>query len=275
MQIINGDCRDVMKNLIKDEVSVDLVVTSPPYDKLRDYEKSIEWNFDVFKEVANQLYRVVKDGSVVVWVVGDSTINGSETGSSFKQALYFKEIGFNLHDTMIYEKNSSSFPAKRTDKRYTQIFEYMFVFCKGKIRDDIKLLCDKKNKLYGKDKGNWGKEVINFDDFGNKIVKKKDIVVPEFSMRNNIWVYNNSMMNEHTGHPATFPEQLAKDHILSWSNEGDLVLDPFMGSGTTAKMCVVTGRNYIGFEQNPNYMNIINDRMKGYTENKKMKKFLI
>lgn len=143
-----GDCLKQMKNL--DDNSVNLTVTSPPYDNLRNYNGNIEcWNFDKFKEIALELYRITVDGGIVVWVVGDATIKGSETGTSFKQALWFMECGFKLHDTMIYEKNSSAFPAARTSKRYTQIFEYMFVFCKGKIRNDITLLCDKPNKWAG------------------------------------------------------------------------------------------------------------------------------
>lgn len=132
VKLFHGDCIDVMDNMIKNGMFVNLTVTSPPYDNLREYNKSSEWNFDKFKEIAKRLYNVTSDGGVVVWVVGDSTINGSETGSSFRQALYFMEIGFKLHDTMIYEKNSSSFPARRGSKRYTQIFEYMFIFVKGK-----------------------------------------------------------------------------------------------------------------------------------------------
>ena len=132
VKLYKGDCVEVMRGF--EDKCIDLTVTSPPYDDLRSYKNTCEWNFDVFKNVANELYRITKDGGVVVWVVGDATINGSETGTSFKQALYFKEIGFNLHDTMIYEKNSSAFPARRDSKRYTQIFEYMFVLSKGVIR---------------------------------------------------------------------------------------------------------------------------------------------
>lgn len=248
------DCREGLKQL--SDNSVDLVVTSPPYDNLRTYQDTCEWNFQVFEEVAKELYRVVKEGRAVVWVVGDATLDGSETGSSFRQALKFMEVGFKLHDTMIYEKNSSSFPARKSNKRYTQIFEYMFVFCKGKVRDDIQLLCDKKNKYAGHT--SWGSQVV-YDKFGNKVDKGKTKEVPEFSIRNNIWKYNTN--NENTGHPAVFPLQLAKDHILSWSLPNELVLDPFMGSGTVAKACLELGRNYIGFEQNPNYIEIIEKRL--------------
>ena len=147
----NMNCIDGMKLL--SDGRIDLTVTSPPYDDLRSY-KGCEWNFDIFKQIANELYRVTKEGGVVVWIVGDKTIKGSESGTSFKQALYFKDIGFNLHDTMIYEKNSSSFPASRNSNRYTQIFEYMFILSKGKLKTH-NLICDKENKWAGFT--NWGK----------------------------------------------------------------------------------------------------------------------
>lgn len=250
-KIYNCDCLEGMKQL--DDESIDLTVTSPPYDNLRSYvdknSGECEWNFDIFKPIAQELYRVTKKGGIVVWVVGDATINGQETGSSFKQALYFQEIGFKLHDTMIYEKNSSSFPAKLTSKRYTQIFEYMFIFCKGKIRDDIKLIADKRNKWAGWT--NWG-DHSQYDKDGNLLKTSNIKPIAEFSVRNNIWRYPVSF-NDKTNHPAVFPEKLAEDHILSWSVEGSTVLDPFMGSGTTAKMAMLNSRNYIGFERNSEY----------------------
>ena len=248
-KIYNCDCIEGLKLLEND--SVDLTVTSPPYDDLRTYGKTLEWNFDVFKPIAKELYRVTKPGGIVVWVVGDATINGSETLTSFKQAEYFVEIcGFKLHDTMIYEKNGSSRPAQKTSKRYSQIFEYMFVFVKDEIRKDITLIADKRNKWAGWAK--WGKN-SSFDVDGNLVERDKNQpVISEFSLRNNIWKYSVSF-NDKTGHPAVFPELLAQDHILSWSKEGDLVLDPFMGSGTTAKMAILNKRNYIGFEKNTEY----------------------
>jgi site-specific DNA-methyltransferase (adenine-specific) len=248
-RIYNCDCLEGLKKL--DNNSIDLTVTSPPYDNLRTYHEGDDfvWNFDIFKAIADELYRVTKPGCCVVWIVGDACINGGETGSSFKQALYFQEIGFKIHDTMIYEKNSSTFPAKITSKRYSQLFEYMFVFVKGKIRDDIKLIADKKNKWAGWT--NWGTHT-NYDKNGNLVPTTNNKPTPEYSLRNNIWRYTVSF-NDKTGHPAVFPERLAQDHILSWSVEGDLVLDPFMGSGTTAKMAKLNKRNYIGFEKVTKY----------------------
>ena len=246
-----GDCVSLMREL--PEASIDLTVTSPPYDDLRSYKG---FTFD-YKPVAQELYRLTKPGGIVVWVVGDATKNGSESGSSFRQALYFIETGFKLHDTMIYEKNSSAFPAARTSKRYTQIFEYMFVFCKGKIRNDITLLCDKPNKWAGHT--NWGNNT-QYDKDGNLKQTNNIKPVPDFSLRNNIWKYSVGF-NDKTGHPAVFPEELAKDHILSWSNEGDVVLDPFMGSGTTAKMAKLNNRHYIGFDISEEYCEIAQNRI--------------
>ena len=218
---------------------IDLTVTSPPYDNLRQYNG---YSFD-FENVAKELFRVTKDGGVVVWVVGDATIDGSETGTSFRQALYFMECGFRLHDTMIYEKNGAAYPAHKKSSRYTQIFEYMFVFCKGNIKTH-NLICDKENKWAG------------HKDFSGKIKNP----VPDFSPRNNIWKYTTSF-NDKTDHPAVFPEELAQDHILSWSNEGDLVYDPFMGSGTTAKMAHKYNRNWIGSEISEEYVKIAEERL--------------
>lgn len=249
-KIYNMDCIDGLRLLPND--SVDLTVTSPPYDNLRTYQEGdkFKWDFEIFKPIARELYRVTKPGCVVVWIVGDATINGDETGTSFRQAQYFKEIGFKLHDTMIYEKNGSSRPAGKNAKRYSQIFEYMFVFVKGEIRKDITLIADKRNKWAGWAK--WSKNTT-YDVDGNLVeVKKNQPVIKEYSYRNNIWRYSVSF-NDKTGHPAVFPELLVQDHILSWSVEGDLVLDPFMGSGTTAKMAKLNKRNYIGFEKNNEY----------------------
>jgi len=241
-EIHNIDCVKGMKSLPND--FIDLTVTSPPYDNMRTYNG---FSFD-FEAVANELYRITKEGGVVVWVVGDQTVNGSESGTSFKQALYFMEIGFNLHDTMIWEKNSSTFPANDKSNRYTQIFEYMFVFSKDKPKTN-NLIKDKENKWAG------------FKDFSGKLKK----AVPEFSPRNNIWKYTTSF-NDKTEHPAVFPEQLVQDHIISWSNEKDLILDPFMGSGTTAKMARLNNRDFIGFELSEEYCNIANERIKPYMQ---------
>lgn len=251
-----GDCVTLMKDLPDD--SIDLTVTSPPYDNLRTYS-GFEWDFEA---TAKELYRVTKPGGIVVWVVGDATSKGSESGTSFKQALYFKEIGFKLHDTMIYEKQGAAFPATKNSKRYSQIFEYMFVFCKGKIRSDIALLCDKPNKWAGHT--NWGNNT-QYDKDGNLIQTNNKKPIPQFSLRNNIWKYVTGF-NEKTGHPAVFPEQLAADHILSWSNEGDVVLDPFVGSGTTAKMAMLNNRNYIGFDISEEYCKIAKERLEKYSK---------
>lgn len=217
---------------------IDLTVTSPPYDDLRGYNG---YSFD-FEAIAKELYRVTKESGVLVWIVGDSVKNGSETGTSFKQALYFKEIGFNLHDTMIFEKNSSTYCARPDSNRYTQIFEYMFILSKGKPKAN--LICDKANKWAGhKD---WSGKMKN--------------PVREYSPRTNIWRVITSFNG--VKHPAPFPEQLAADHILSWSNEGELIYDPFMGSGTTAKMAVKLKRNFIGSEISPSYVELSRERLR-------------
>jgi len=261
-KILCGPCQTVMATL--ENETIDLTVTSPPYDNIRDY-KGYCFEKEDFQEIVKQLYRITKKGGVVVWIVGDSTIKGSETGTSFRQALGFIEGGFKLHDTMIYEKNTSSFPAKRTGKRYTQIFEYMFVFCKGNIKTG-NLICDKPNKWAGHT--NWGKNTQRSKN--GELKQTKDIKpVPDFSPRNNIWKYNvgkgfNSSDKESHKHPAIFPEKLAEDHILTWSNPGDFVLDPFMGSGTTCKMAKKNNRNYIGIDMSEEYCELAKSIIEKY-----------
>ena len=245
-KIYNENCLETMARM--PDGFVDLTVTSPPYDNLRTYNG---YSFD-FEAVAKELYRVTKQGGVVVWIVGDATLKGSETGTSFKQALYFKEIGFNLHDTMIYHKIN----APLTHPRYEQVFEYMFVFSKGKVItfNGIK---DKKNiragSVFGGTKRDRAGILIPLS--GNKKGKR----VSEYGLRGNIWYIANR--NNRSGHPAVFPEVLANDHIISWSNEGDLVYDPFMGSGTTAKMAIINKRNWVGSEISKEYCEIAEKRI--------------
>lgn len=249
IQLYNGDCLDVMKTF--PDNSVDLTVTSPPYDNLRTYNGNIDqWNFEKFKEIAKELYRVTKLGAVVVWNVNDSTAKGSETGNSFKQALYFKEIGFNLHDTMIWIKDGGG--AVGSNKCYTQNFEYMFVFSKGTPKT-IHLIYDKPNKSFGQDKSGVGRRKATGE---HKIEQRKPS--KKFSRRNNWWYIP---PQKGAGHPAVFPEQLANDHIISWSNEGDVVLDCFMGSGTTGKMAVLNNRKFIGIELDQGYFYIAKERI--------------
>lgn len=250
-EIICGDNVETMQGF--PDGCIDLVVTSPPYDDLRTYGGH-SWYFE---GVANQLWRVIKPGGVVVWVVADQTIDGSETGTSFRQALRFMEIGFRLHDTMIYERQGK-YP-QNTKHRYWQNFEFMFVFSKAApMRGD--LLKDRPNihkKMGGGSERCKSGEMKNA---GSGSLGKLDAN----GYRSNIWRYD--VGGGHIGdmahaHPAAFPERLARDHILSWSNEGDLVLDPFNGSGTTTKMAREMGRQYLGIEINPDYCEIARKRL--------------
>ena len=254
-KLYNGDCLEIMEELIKDGVQVDLTVTSPPYDDLRNYNNSLVWNFDIFKEVANKLYNITKDGGVVVWVVNDKTKNGDETGTSFKQALYFKEIGFKLHDTMIWKKqNPFNFGSNNC---YIQSFEYMFVFVKGKIKT-INFIKDRINKTYEKDKKHIQQRRTRNGDFMEYDDKYWNM--NEYGKRYNVWEMKSS--TKVGSHTATFPEELAEGHIISWSNEGDLILDPFMGSGTTGKMALLNNRKFIGIEKVEEYFEISTNRVK-------------
>lgn len=247
-----GDCLELMKNI--PDGSIDLTVTSPPYDNLRTYNGNIsQWCFEKFQGIAKELFRVTAYGGVVVWVVGDATINGSETGTSFRQALYFMDCGFNLHDTMIWEK-ITPFQHKH---RYIQSFEYMFVLAKGKPKTE-NLICDRKNKWAGTQIHGTERQRSGLTKPLSDVQKSK--VVKEYGVRLNIWNISPNKSNK-TGHPAVFPEQLATDHILTWSNEGDTVFDCFMGSGTTGKMAVLNNRRFIGIELDEGYFNIAKERI--------------
>ena len=255
--LLNMDCLDGMK--LMDDNTVDLTVTSPPYDSLRTYNG---YSFD-FENTAKELLRVTKDGGLVVWVVGDSyDKKGSETLTSFKQALFFKEIGFNVHDTMIYQKNSYPFPPSN---RYYQQFEYMFVLSKGKPKTT--------NLLSQKTK--WRKDTSQVSTCRNadgSTVAMKYEKGKEDRILDNVWLINTGYMRTTKDkfaykHPAMFPEELCEKHILSWSNEGDTVLDCFMGSGTTAKMAQLNNRKWVGFEMSEEYCDIIKQRLEGLNKN--------
>lgn len=256
-ELWQGDCLELMKNI--PDGSVDLTVTSPPYDNLRTYNGNIDqWNFEKFKEIVKELYRVTANGGVVVWIVADATIKGSETGTSFRQALHFMDCGFNLHDTMIWSKPSfTAVGALKT--RYAQTFEYMFVFSKGKIKT-FNALKDRKTTSRSKDKHG----MIRQKDGSFRPMSNRGKQYGEFGIRYNVWNMPPVMSNiERKGHPAQFPEQLANDHIISWSNEGDTILDCFMGSGTTGKMAVLNNRNFIGIELDKCYFDIAKQRIDG------------
>ena len=247
-KIYCGTCAEVMKGL--DDNSVDLTVTSPPYDNLRLYNG---YEFD-FEAIAQELFRVTKKGGVVIWVVGDQTKKGSESGTSFRQALYFKEIGFNLHDTMIYEKISPPL----THNRYEQYFEFMFVFSKGHLVTFNPIML---NKIW---KDNRDFKAIRREKDGSQDMGFAG--KGETKIKGNIWRYN--IGGGHSAsdkiafkHPAIFPEQLAYDHIISWSNAGDLVLDPMCGSGTTCKEAMLLKRNYIGIDCSEEYVKLSEERI--------------
>lgn len=248
-----GDCADVLG--VVPDGTVDLTVTSPPYGQLRDYRG---FQFD-FERIANQLWRVTKSGGVVVWVVGDETVEGGESGVSFRQALYFMSLGFRLHDTMIYMKSGPSYPSK---DKYYQVFEYMFVLSKDKPMT-FHPLQDRENRWFGQ---KWSKVRTRRNAAGElkRTVWHAD-EGKQFGTRFNIWQYavghgNHGDAFAHE-HPASFPEPLALDHILSWSNVGDVVLDPMMGSGTTGKMAINAQRKFIGIDIAPDYVGLTKERI--------------
>lgn len=245
---------DTLKIPLADK-SVDLILTSPPYDNLRNYNGYV---FD-FNPIAIELYRVLKTGGVLVWVVGDSTDDTGESGTSFRQVLQFKSIGFRLHDTMIYMKSGPAFPSR---DKYYQVFEYMFVLSKGKPKT-INLLKDRKNRWFGQ---KWSKIRSRRQVDGS--LKVQDWYSEEgeqYGVRFNVWQYHvgygysgDAYCHEH---PASFPEALARDHIETWSNPGDIILDPMCGSGTTCKMAMQTGRLAIGTDISIDYIKLSQRRL--------------
>ena len=250
---MRGDCLEKMSK-IKDG-SVDLTVTSPPYDNLRSYNgNNDQWGEHVWKPVLEGLFRITKNGGVVVWVVNDATIKGSETGTSFKQALYAIECGFRLHDTMIWEKTGVAFPESN---RYYPHWEYMFIFSKEKLKTCNQII-DRENKSVGKIKVSC---VERSPSGKNDRRPRRITVTKKYGVRYNIWKQSASRANI-SGHHAIFSLKLVSDHIISWSNKGDIVLDPFMGSGTTAVACKELGRKFIGFELEQKYCDVANERLR-------------
>ena len=255
-KIYNMNCLDGLKLI--DNESIDLVVTSPPYDELRTYNG---YSFP-FEDIVQELFRVMKQGGVIVWVVGDGTINGGETLTSFRQALYFQQIGFTIHDTMIYQKHNPT-PNTGNGNRYQQCFEYMFVISKGKPKTINLLTEPRRNACNDRRTERMIRRQRNVD---GEFEEEHRYVIKDIVPRQNIWNYKVGLHNTTSDkiafkHPAIFPEQLVIDHILSWSNENDIVLDIFMGSGTTAKSAILTNRRYLGFEISEEYCNIANERI--------------
>ena len=240
----NADCFEVMKE-IPDNV-IDMVITSSPYDELRTYDNKSIWNFEIFSNIAKELTRIIKEGSAIVWIINDETKNGSESGTSFKQALFFKEkCNLNLHDTMIWNKNEFY---TTNSIRYAPAFEYMFIFTKGKLKT-FNPIKDRINKSFGRKKSGTfrqkdGSTIIRAD-LGN--------IVPEYGQRSNVWEINAEKSRIYRFHPAMFPVGLIEDHIKSWSNEKDCILDCFGGSGTTAIAAINTNRKWVCIEINSEY----------------------
>lgn len=256
-----GDCNDIMESM--DEACVDLTVSSPPYDNLREYDG---YTFNV-ASIAKNLYRITKQGGVVAWVVADKSTKGCESLTSFHHALIFHDAGFGVR-TMIYKKAGVSYASKHF---YNRQFEYMFLFIKGNFPKTFNPIMDKPNKWAGH--SNWGDITSRQKDGTLKLQKTKEentYIIPQFGKRGDVWEYatgkgNTTHDKEAFEHPAMFPEKLARDHILSWSNPGDLVFDPMMGAATTLKMAKILGRRYIGVDISQKYCDLAKVRLDKYT----------
>lgn len=259
-RIYCSDCVELMKKM--DDNSIDLTITSPPYDDLRNYNG---YSFNC-ENVAKELYRITKKGGIVVWVVGDKIIKGNKTLTSFKHALIFQQVGFNVHDTMIYKKKNTPFMRSNA---YTNCFEFMFIFSKGSPKT-FNPLKDKTVRS--------GEEMLVCNKKADGINKKVLGKLNKEKTRNNIWEYAVGLggtTNDRVAfkHPAIFPEKLAEDHILSWSQENDIVFDPMCGSGTTCKMAILNNRNYIGCDISHEYVSIAEERIKNSSKQLQIKNF--
>ena len=254
MKLYNGDCNTLLEQMVDNNLQVDMVMTSPPYDDIKNYNNTNSWNFEVFKKTADNLVKVLKNGGVIVWVVADKTDKGSESGTSFRQALYFKDLGLNIHDTMIYRKLNY---VPLTHNRYEQEFEYMFCFSKGKPKtfNPIKIPC----KWAGTE--TWGKASFYKTD-DDELTQGSKKVINDTKIKGNIFEYHTGSTTDSKKykHPAMYPLQLAKDQIQSWTNENDIVLDPFMGAGTTGQACLELNRNFIGCEIVDKYFDMCKER---------------
>lgn len=247
-RLLLGDCIDILPSITQ----VDAVVTSPPYDDLRDYGNNHNWSFVKFTDIAEYLKDSLKEGGAIAWVVNDAVLNKQESGTSFRQALYFQEIGMRLHDTMIWHKGGFNFPESN---RYPQCFEYMFIFAKGDLKT-ANLIRDRKNKTpLTRKKGTMRKK-------NGEIVSRLHIplTIGKYGLRYNVWDITPEK-NNLTDHPAPFSVALAAGHVQTWSNEGDTILDPFLGSGTTAVTCMKLNRKFIGIEINEAYFDMAVDRV--------------
>lgn len=253
IKLVHGDCVKKMKN-ISDGV-IDMTITSPPYDNLRTYRNSTQWGECMWKMVIQDLFRITKRGGVVVWIVSDATIKGSETGTSFRQVLWAKKIGFNLHDTMIWNKGCFS-AVGSLSVRYAPVFEYMFILSKGKPKT-FNPIKDRKNIYHG---SKISSGTIRQKNGATKPFSKI-LTIKEFGQRFNIWKQSPQKQKGKNVHPAPFPEKLIYDHIITWSNEKDLILDPFMGSGTAGKVAKQLNRNFIGIEINFEYFRMAKNRL--------------
>lgn len=252
VELIKGDCLEAIKNI--PDQSIDIVITSPPYDDLRSYNSIFDTN-----ELSKQLYRVLKKGGVIVWNVNDKIKNGTKSLTSFKQAIVFNETGFNVNDVMIWEKTNPMPQIKQP--RYNQVFEYMFIFSKGKPKTfhPIMVDCKSANKEYKSTCKSITKD---------KQRKYKEFKINKQKVDSNIWKF--AVAQNKTNHPAVFPLELPLRHLKTWTNEGEVCLDPFMGSGTTGIACVKTNRNFIGIELDDKYFETAKNRIYNHQYQEKL-----
>ena len=239
--IVLGDCVEGMRSLPPDLVPC--TVASPPYGALRHYHGNHQFDFEA---AAAELWRITRPGGVVCWVVREEVVDGSESGEASEQRLFFRDLGFRLHQTIVMERYGSR---ARSPGRYGESLEYAFILAKGKPAT-VRLLRDRRNKTAGK----LVTATHRYPDGSYRVQRYE---VDEWGYRKAVWYFAQGM---HVAtdpvarlHQAPMPEAMAEDLILSYSREGDLIFDPFAGVATTAKMALLNHRNYFGYEINAIY----------------------
>ena len=250
--IICGDSAEVLKNF--PDNSIDMVVTSPPYDGLRDYNG---FSLDLHK-IGKEIYRVLKDGGIAVMVIQDATKDFAKSLTSFRTIVdWCDNVGFRLFETVIYHKNGTE--GAWWKQRFRVDHEYMPIFMKGKKpqyfnKEPLKI----PSKHGGKVMSGSGNR--RTDGTLSETVRRP---INTMKCRGTVWDYlmagdKNPLKRKH---PAVFPDKIPYDCIQCFCPEGGLVLDPFIGCGSTAVMAKVLGRNYIGIDISREYCDLAEERI--------------
>lgn len=252
-RVVQGDCLSVLPEVLASSVA--LTVFSPPYDAIRDYNK--DWQLD-YHRLGIELLRVTEVGGVAAVVIGDGTRNFAKSLTTFRWAVdWVDRVGWKLFECCIYSRHGN--PGAWWSQRFRVDHEYILIFFKGD-----RPRCFNKEPLMVPSK-HAGKVFSGTDRLTNGGFKKiTPKAVNEKKCRGTVWNYSTSNSEGNRlklEHPATFPDQLADDLIACFSQRGDLVLDPMVGSGTTVVSAAKQGRRFLGIDINEEYVGIASQRL--------------